>query len=349
MWAVTLPDKTNPEKEIIIMKKLLALLMAGIMLVSFAACGGNGDNEETTTEPEVVTDAPANGETEETTLGEEETEGEEVTEVVTDDEGEAVTDKDGDVVTEKSEEEKTEKATEKEEKTEKATQGKVEDPSKWSTAEVLKYYQDATAKVVSQKPGYTKTRSAVDKGYKAGAVLSAFKGEVFKFLGIGAENKFEEVVKKGTNTNDDKCGAYLNKSTLTASDVASAKAVKSGSNYVITITGIKAGSSQTEGGKNTKNNSPIDKSGICVGNTDRSGFDHKIAAIVYDALDDIASGLTMYEKSSNGKVVATIDAATGEIQKLVISWDASAEISKVYGSEATLAATTTVTYTNFGW
>ncbi len=330
------------------MKKLLALLMAGIMLFSFAACGGNGDGEETTTEPEVTTDAPVNGE-EETTEGEEATE--DVTEVVTNDEGEAVTDKDGDVVTEKvtDKEEKTEKEdkTEKEE-SKKPTEGKVEDPSKWSKAEVLKYYQDATAKVVSQKPGYTKTRSAQDKGYKAGAVLSAFKGQVFSFLGIGAENKFEAKVAKGTNTNDDKCGAYLNKSTLTVSDVTSANAVKSGSNYVITI-GIKAGASQTEGGKNTKNNSPIDKSGICVGNTDRSGFDHKTAAIVYDALDDIAGGLTMYEKSSNGKVVATIDAATGEISKLVITWDASAEISKVYGSEATLAASTTVTYTNFGW
>ncbi len=331
------------------MKKLLALLMAGIMLFSFAACGGNGDEEETTTEPEVTTDAPANVEGEEATEGEEVTE--EVTEVVTNDEGEAVTDKDGDVVTEKvtDKEEKTEKEnkTEKEE-SKKPTSAKVEDPSKWSTAEVLKYYQDATAKVVSQKPGYTKTRSATNNGYKAGAVLSAFKGEVFKFLGIGAENKFEEVVKKGTNTCDDTCGDYLKKSALTASDVTKATAVKSGSNYVITIN-VKAGTSQTEGGKNTKNNSPIDKSGICAGNTDRSGYDHKTALITYDALDDIAPSLTMYEKSSNGKVVATINAATGEISKLVITWDASAEISKVYGSEATLAASTTVTYSKFGW
>ena len=323
------------------MKKLLALLMAGIMLVSFAACGGNGEEETTTNPEEITTEAPANADdvTEEATEGEAETEI--VTEIVTDDEGNT------EIVTEIVTEEKTEK--EEEEKPSEDKPAKVEDPSKWSTAEVLIYYQDATAKVVSQKPGYTKTRSAVDKGYKAGAVLSAFKGEVFKFLGIGAENKFEEKVAKGTNTNDDKCGAYLNKSTLTASDVTSATAVKSGSNYVITISGIKAGSSQTEGGKNTKNNTPIDKSGICVGTTDRGGFDHKTAAIVYDALDDIASGLTMYEKSSNGKVVATIDAATGEITKLVITWDVSAEISKVYGSEATLAATTTVTYTNFGW
>ncbi len=324
------------------MKKLLALLMAGIMLFSFAACGGNGDGEETTTEPEITTEAPANAEGEDATEGEEEAT-EEVTEVVTNDEGEAVTDKDGDVVTEKV----TEKE-EKTEKTEKPTAGKVEDPSKWSTAEVLKYYQDATAKVVSQKPGYTKTRSAVDRGYEADGVLVPFKNQVFGFLGIGAENTFKETVKKGTNTNDDNCGAYLNKSTLTASDVTKATAVKSGSNYVITIN-VKAGTSQTEGGKNTKNNSPIDKSGICVGNTDRSGFDHKTAAIVYDALDDIAKNLTMYEKTSNGKVVATIDAATGEIQKLVISWDATGDISKVYGGKGSIAATTTVTYSKFGW
>ncbi len=322
------------------MKKLLALLMACLMLVSFAACGGNGGEETTTAAPEVTTEAPVAGDdvTEEATEAEEETEV--ITEIVTDDEGNT------EIVTEIVTEEKTEKEENKPSNEDKPAA--VEDPSKWSTAEVLKYYQDATAKVVSQKPGYTKTRSAVDKGYKAGAVLSAFKGEVFKFLGIGAENKFEEVVKKGTNTNDDNCGAFLNKSTLTAADVTSAKAVKNGSNYVITI-GVKAGSSQTEGGKNAKNNSPIDKSGICVGTTDRGGFDHKTALITYDALDDIAPSLTMYEKNNNGKVVATIDAATGEITKLVITWDASAEISKVYGSSATLAAATTVTYTNFGW
>ncbi len=300
------------------MKKLLALLMAGVMLLSLAACGGKGE-EETTVAPEETTVAQdvagdAEGETEE--------------------------------ATEEGETEADEKEEDKEDKEDKPA--KEEDPSKWSTAEVLKYYQDATAKVVSKKPGYQKTRQAVDKGYSAGAVLSAFKGEVFKFLGIGAENKFSEKVAKGTNTNDDQCGDYLRKSTLTAGDVSSAKAVKQGNNYVITIN-VKAGTSQTEGGKNTKTNSPIDKSGICAGNTDRSGFDHKTAAIVYDALDDIASGLTMYEKSNNGKVVATIDAATGEIQKLVISWDASAEISKVYGSSATLAASTTVTYSDFGW
>ncbi len=36
------------------MKKILALILAGVMLLSFAACGGNDTNEETTTEAPVT-------------------------------------------------------------------------------------------------------------------------------------------------------------------------------------------------------------------------------------------------------------------------------------------------------
>ncbi len=328
------------------MKKLLALLMAGIMLFSFAACGGNGNEEETTTEPEVTTEAPVNGE--EATDAPEVTEDETEVEVVTDASGEEVTDAEGNAVTEVVTEDKTEKEEKpSKDETKKPTAANTEDPSKWSTAEVLKYYQDATAKVVSQKPGYTKTRSAKIGTYDAGLALTAFKSIVFKFLGIGDENKFEEVVKKGTNTCDDTCGDYLKKSALTASDVTSAKAVKNGSNYVVTI-GIKAGSSQIEEGKNSKNNSPINKTGICDGVTDRSGYDHKSAPLCYAAIGSTIEKTTIYEKTNNGKVVATVNAATGEITKLVISWDASADINTNLG-DAKLSATTTVSYTNFGW
>ncbi len=65
------------------MKKFLAILMAAIMLVSFAACGGNGGEEETTN-PEVTTEATVNGEEEATEApeaeDETEAEGEETTE-----------------------------------------------------------------------------------------------------------------------------------------------------------------------------------------------------------------------------------------------------------------------------
>lgn len=45
------------------MKKILALILAGVMLLSFAACGGNNANEETTTEAP-VTEAPVEDTTE---------------------------------------------------------------------------------------------------------------------------------------------------------------------------------------------------------------------------------------------------------------------------------------------
>ena len=45
------------------MKKILALILAGVMLLSFAACGGNDVTEETTTEA-TVTEAPAEDTTE---------------------------------------------------------------------------------------------------------------------------------------------------------------------------------------------------------------------------------------------------------------------------------------------
>ncbi len=322
------------------MKKFIALLMAGVMLLSFAACGGNKEEETTaTTIPETTINSAEQEELENLLGGDDETEvaTEIVTEIVTNEEGE--TEVVTEIVTEKPTTSSEEKTTVKQEV----------DVSKWSTAEVLKYYKAVTNNVETKKPGYTKERSATIGNYEAGAVLQAFKGEVFKFLGIGAENKFSAVVPKGQTTTDEKCGSYLKTSGLTEADVTSATAVKSGSNYVITIN-VKPGNTSIEGGKNSVINAPIDKSGICApGEADRSGFDHKSAQVTYAALKDIAGGLVMKEQTKNGKIVATVNAANGNLTSLVITWDASAEISKVYGSSATLSATTTVKYSKFGW
>ena len=124
------------------MKKILAILMAVLMLVSFAACGGNGE-EETTAAPEVTTEAPVAGDdvTEAPVADEDVTE--EATEVVTDESGEEVTDEEGNAVTEKAEEEKTEKPTSG--KTEKPTQSTngTKPVSEWSKQEILDYYNKA--------------------------------------------------------------------------------------------------------------------------------------------------------------------------------------------------------------
>ncbi len=324
------------------MKKFIALLMAGVMLLSFAACGGNKEEETTaTTVPETTIGAAEQDELNDLLGGNDETEvaTEIVTEIVTNEEGE--TEVVTEIVTEKPTKNNNEKVTDKKEDV---------DVSKWSTAEVLKYYKAVTNNVETKKPGYTKERSAALNGkYEAGVALQAFKDVVFQFLGIGEENKFTAVVPKGKTTTDDKCGSFLKTSGLTEADVKSAKAVKSGSNYIITIE-LKDGSSSIEGGANSKNNSPIDKSGICApGNADRSGFDHKSAQVTYAALKDFAAGLVMKEQTKNGKIVATVNASNGELTNLVISWDASAELTKVMGSNAKLSAKTTVKYSKFGW
>ncbi len=312
------------------MKKVLALLMALVLALSFAACG---KKEEVKIEEETVTAQEFNQDelNDVLDLGGETTT---AVEVVTDASGEEVTDASGEKVTEViTEAPKPEK--------------EEVDVSKWTTDQVLTYYSAATAKVVKEKPGYTKTRSAGNEVYNAGGALLPFKDVVFQFLGIGAANKFEETVAKGTNTNDDQCGDYLKQSTLTSADVTSAKMVKSGSNYVITIA-VKPGKSYIEGGANASNSSPIDRTGICTGNKDRSGFDHKAAPLVYSAIADFAGTAVIDEETHNGKVVATVT-PDGKIVKLVISWDASAKLSKILASKGDIAATTTVTYDKFGW
>lgn len=119
------------------MKKFLALLMALVMLVCFAACGGNGDGEETTN-PEVTTEAPVNGDSEDVT---------EDAETPTE-EGETE---------EATEEGETEEATEEEEteegKTEKPANDEGKKPvSKWTKQEILDFYNKAVIETDKKAP-----------------------------------------------------------------------------------------------------------------------------------------------------------------------------------------------------
>ncbi len=331
------------------MKKLIALISAAALILSLSACGNKTPEEETTVSSDQTTvqsaDAPTaeDEKTESTAEGKEtsapDEENEEVSETETNAKGEIVH-----MVSTPSyyPENKPEKVTKA---TTIATE-KIKDPSGWSTAEVLSYYKTATEKVVSAKPGYKKTRESKLNNYDAGVALNAFKSLVFKFLGVGAENRYEETVVKGS-LSASKFQSF-NVSKLTAADVKSAKCVKSGSDYIVTIN-INDGSSSISGGSNSKNNSPLDKSVINIGTSDRAEFDHKTAQVVYDAIQGVASGAVINEKTNNIVLTATINASTGNIKKLIVSYRAVANLSKIVGSKATLDATTTVTYSNFGW
>ncbi len=135
------------------MKKFLALLMAGVMLFAFVACGGNEDepagSDETTTAESVVGGDVIE---DDTTAAEEETE--EVTEVVTDASGEEVTDEEGNAVTEVVTDEKEEEKTTKKQDTQKPTD-KVEGAkpvSQWTKQEILDYYNKAVIATDKKAP-----------------------------------------------------------------------------------------------------------------------------------------------------------------------------------------------------
>ncbi len=131
------------------MKKLLALLMAAAMLLSFAACGNDKPDDETTAETtteNVAANVDVDGEEETDAEGEEETE--EVTEVVTDESGEAVTDKEGHAVTEKVTKKESEKSTKKNNKVTPTKQNESKDKpvSQWTKQEIIDYYNAAVVK-----------------------------------------------------------------------------------------------------------------------------------------------------------------------------------------------------------
>ena len=215
------------------------------------------------------------------------------------------------------------------------------DPS--TAAEIVKYYNTATAKAVSAKVGYNKTRTTDNEKMDASGALMAMKSLVFKFMGIGAENKYQETVAKG-NWGEN---PFLLASKLTTSDVTSAACKKSGANYVITLK-LKGGSSSADKSKPvTAPNSSLDKCGICVGTEDKSRFDHKTASVIYDAIAGTYASAVVKEQYSNAVVKATINATTGNIVSLLVEWNVSVEISKVLGMSAKASGISHVSYSAF--
>ncbi|MBQ2828741.1 MAG: hypothetical protein IJF20_05805 [Clostridia bacterium] len=281
------------------MKKLLALLMAGIMLFAFAACGGNGEEETTTNPEEITTEAPANADVEETTAAEEETE--EVTEVVTDDEGEAVTDKDGDVVTEKAtKEDKTEKPTK--DNSVKPTQQSSKKPE--SKAEIIEYFNKASNKVKTSAKSVTKVR---EENYQAKDInlgaLGMFEGVVNDLINKNMGVNKEQSGRVGTSAADKNAIYPVENeswsSKLTAADVKTAECTEKNGVYTITLTLV---------------NDPLAQS-----YSHGTGHHGKAFSIVMpQTIKDNAGGAASLLGSlkvgyQDGKIVVNVDAATGNI------------------------------------
>ena len=302
------------------MKKLLALLLAAAMLLSFAACGEK--------EPDPVTD-------ESTTLADETLDAN-ATEAPSADATESAT---GETEPASAEDATGEAASEESSsEAEETTQAVLP----VTVDEIISYYNTAVNKAVAAKVGFNKVRYVDNEQLNAGFLLKTFGDVLYKFMGIGAENKYTMDVTKG-QWESDLPHQYLRKSTLTAADVTNATCTANGTQYTI-VMDVKGGKSYAD--KNSKsNNSPIDKCGICVGDADKSYYDHKTAIVIYDAIDDVLGGAKISESYNNAKVKAVIDSTTGNLVSLTVEYNISVVIDAAGGGNAT--GSSHVIYKNF--
>lgn len=312
------------------MKKLLALLLAAAMLLSFAACG-----EDTPDETETTTAA------EETTLADEQVDA-------------SVPAEDGTTLEEaESSEPASEEATSEEPVSEDASvpaedataeEEKVEiAPAPSDKAEIIALYNDAVNSAFNARAGFKKARSTDNEKADVSVTLKPFMGLVYQFMGVGAENKYTETVTKGQWDTDTK-RYYLRKSTLAAGDVTGATCTLNANEYTVVLN-VKGGNSK--GSKDQKfTNAPIDKCGICVGNEDKGYYDHKTGEVIYDAIAGTYAGASIEESYKNAKVTAVIDAETGNLKKLTVEFDINVAIDISIG-KGTATATTHIIYTDF--
>ena len=207
----------------------------------------------------------------------------------------------------------------------------------------LNYYNKVMAQVASAKPGFDKSRVTDNAKMEGSAGLQAMKDLVYSFMGIGEENKYTAKVEKGKYGEE----PLINASKLTASDVTAATCVESGDNYVITLK-LKSGkSSADKSNPTTPANTALDKTGICVGDRDRSEYDHKTASVIYSAIGGTFASAVVEESYSNAVVTATVDAKTGNLVKLVVEWNQTVSLSKLVAMSADASGVSHVTYENF--
>lgn len=312
--------------------KLAALILALAMVFSFAACK---KDETPDTGNDTTAEAPVDGDnvSDDNTAAPEETSGEAVS---------------GDESTEPASEGSSEASTDKSNSSKPAATAPIvtaagnKAPS--STADILKYYNASTGAAFSGKVGFTKHRETKNEQIEANALVKSFKSLIYKFMGIGADNAYNTTVTKGQWDTDAR-KQYLRTSTLGTGDVTSATCKQSGSNYIITIK-VKDGKSYAAKGTATCS-APLDKTGICVGDEDKGYYDHKRASCIYDAISGTYGNAKVSESYSGAVVTATIEAATGHLVKLDISFNISVTIDLGALGNPTATGTSVVNYSNF--
>ena len=277
------------------MKKILALLLAAVLCLSFAACGGNNDvAEETTTAPEAVEDVTEAVDATEATS-------EEASEAVSEEATEATSEEVSEEATEAASEEASEAVSEEATEAAKAPQGTAEIVAYFNTA-VNKVKTDAKSVKQNHITNYLNTSKKV-------VVPSALSG-IYKIL--GGDSWLDGMLRDqstGEETFTTKADIQAKfpvegktwASKLTADDVKSATCTESNGVYTITIVTKPDGKSST-----------IDYG---QGHAPKA-LNAVPPRVINDNIPGIASGITGTATMDYpyGKVVITVDAATGNVK-----------------------------------
>ncbi len=268
-------------------KKLIALLLAAVLCLSFAACGGN-DEPETTTEAPVADSTEAVDATEAPTA--------DATEVSTEEATEAV-----------SEEASTEEATE--EATEAATEEATEETAKapQGTAEIVEYFNTAVNKVKTDAKSVKQNH--VTNYLAASPTLPSAIGGIYKML--GEDEWLDKMLVDNSQGSATYTGADIDAkfpvegetwaSKLTPSDVKSATCTEKNGVYTITVVAKADGKSD-----NVKHGQ-----GHCP-----KAFNVVLPGVINDNIPGIATSLVGLSTVNYpmGKAVITVDAATGNVK-----------------------------------
>ena len=216
-----------------------------------------------------------------------------------------------------------------------------------TTAEIVAYYNNAINKVISAKAGFNKNRTTTMKTLDGGAILKIqlVADMVNDFLGVGSKDWNNT---KGKQEN-------LSKASLTASDVKTASCTENNGVYTITIA-LKDGKSTASNGATPTDTCPLSRSGLYTGKGDKIAFDYKSSENFHTAINGVEDCTveSAAEQVSGAKIVATVDAKTGNLQTLTVTWDWAVQLSNIKYTFiplklATGEATTVVKLTNVKW
>lgn len=303
------------------LKRIIAVLSAGVMIFSLAACNGNDEPTVSVTETKAAQESTTYIPEPEVTQPSTETVTEESTTeaLTTEPETEVVTA--GATVTQVPKTEVNNTTTEP---------AKASVPS--SKADIVNLYNGAAVTASKYKPGYSKTVNTTLSDFEMGA-LSKFgfvRDAIGSFLG---EGKTDSTVRKG-----DFDGNSLCLSTLKVSDVSSASCSLSsdGKYYIVKIT--------------VKNETNPLKGKSAIG---RFTKDYKDANEIKAGLEEVGASIGgMNVKTSSVVIEAKISVENGRFASLKHSFKMNAEmtdvkysVAKVKTAKAKLA--TTVTYSSF--